>query len=74
MVQTQQDRLAAYVVENGVRFFQLFSEFAMLNQTGFLGREKSGEPVSAWTRIGWLTRVAVIETFGGYCHGNEGVS
>ena len=28
--------------------------------------------VSAWTRMGWLTRMAVIETLGGCCHGYEG--
>ena len=32
------------------------------------------EFVSAWTRMGWLTRMAVIEVFGGCCHGYGGES
>jgi len=57
-----------------VSFFHLYGEFAILSYKRKPLEGGCEGFVSAWTRMGWLTRMAVIEIFGGCCHGYEGGS
>ena len=55
-----------------LRYFHLCGESGMLACKRSPLKGGCEEFVSAWARMGWLTRMAVIEVFGGCCHGRWG--